>query len=328
MYIINTDTLKKGDIILIKDESPESRRIRRASHSDYHHAMLYRSHASYIEADGTGVQAKNSQRKLFEQEDDVAVLRLKKTPPGDVIERILTDAGRKVGTEYTTEDAKRAVIFADRAAIVPNQQFCTRFVAQAYLSAGIEIVANADYCTPQQILESPQLILVANPLRKACQAEIDMAAEKNPATNVMEDATNNIIDAAKQFTGEDIQTLEQLTAYVIKHPAKEEEIVAIIKNSGYLTVWQIEEQQNPQQYNYDQFMAYFDHPLIGCVVAEELLFSAEEQIAFYLARLAQAKQTYREHPTTYFALFTELYTHLLNQMRKMQTMCLKVLEED
>jgi cell wall-associated NlpC family hydrolase len=59
-YILDVNVLQKGDIILIRDDSNESKRIREASKSEYHHAMIYRSEYSYIESDGTGVQAKIS----------------------------------------------------------------------------------------------------------------------------------------------------------------------------------------------------------------------------------------------------------------------------
>lgn len=75
-YILKYSDLQRGDIIIDREDSDESRKIRKFTHSDYSHARLY-VNASVMEANGLGVQSVNPQRLLYDSPDDVVVLRCK-----------------------------------------------------------------------------------------------------------------------------------------------------------------------------------------------------------------------------------------------------------
>ena len=57
-YILKYSDLQRGDIIIDREDSDESRKIRKFTHSDYSHARLY-VNASVMEANGLGVQSVN-----------------------------------------------------------------------------------------------------------------------------------------------------------------------------------------------------------------------------------------------------------------------------
>ena len=75
-YILKYNDLQRGDIIVDREDSDESRKIRRITRSDYSHARLYVNN-SVMEANGLGVQSVNPQRILYDSPDDVVVLRCK-----------------------------------------------------------------------------------------------------------------------------------------------------------------------------------------------------------------------------------------------------------
>jgi hypothetical protein len=255
------------------------------------------------------------------------VLRPLNKPNDNVIHQIVEFTGRKVGTEYSTAEARRAVIFADRLALEPNLQYCTRLVAQAYEAAGISIVPNADYCTPQQILESAILQRIDGALKIATSQDVTLAKEENTATDLMEDATNALFDAVRHKFGDQIQNFEQLSNFVVDYPAEEPVIFQILLDSGYLKVWEQEEQLNPQQYNYDHFMTYFNEEPAQYWAAGKLMVGADQQIEFYLQQIIIAEMNFQQHPIPYFKSFVELYKNLLHQMLRMKGMAMQVLSK-
>src|SRR5438046_2779098 len=146
MYLLDIDKLEAGDIVLTRSNSVISQLVRRLTKSEYSHAILYVGVSSCIDSDGYGVQSQNIQRLLYENTADVKVLRLKKAKDKSEIPNAIVFARQKIGTEYSIDEAKVALLKTEIEAKEPNRQFCTRFVAQAFESAGISLVDNPGYC--------------------------------------------------------------------------------------------------------------------------------------------------------------------------------------
>ena len=72
MYIFDLNKLKKGDIILEKNDDQISELVRKLSHSTFSHAILYVGEGSCLEADDIVISF-NIQRKLVENKDAVVV---------------------------------------------------------------------------------------------------------------------------------------------------------------------------------------------------------------------------------------------------------------
>ena len=258
MYKINLEKIISGDIILTRSSSRESILIRQISKCDYSHALLYVGVGSCIESDGLGVQSQNLQRLLFENPDDVLILRLNEN--NDAIPGAIVFARQKVGTEYSTSEARIARLENDLKAKEENRQFCTRFVAQAYESSGVKIVSNPDYCSPQDILESKFLSIINDPILEASEAEIAFVNGKDNPLEKQTQIHNFIFESARNISKQDIQTFEQLGNYIIANPQKDDEITEIVIKSGYLEMWKMDVDKNPWHYDYKEFLNHYKNP--------------------------------------------------------------------
>ena len=76
MYIVIMEKLRAGDILLTSEKAFTSKFIRTMTKSDYSHAILYVGYGSYIHSDTKGVHSGNIQRLLFDNPDDIKVLRV------------------------------------------------------------------------------------------------------------------------------------------------------------------------------------------------------------------------------------------------------------
>lgn len=257
MYVINFEKLEFGDIILIRSNTRISQLVRHRTQSQYSHAILYVGVASVIDSDGYGVQSNNIQRLLIENVDDAVVLRLKEKAPN--IEQVEFFARQKIGTEYSTEEALATRINKDIEAKEPNRQFCTRFVAQAYKNADITIVDNPDYCTPEDLLKSDQLMIIEDVLREASKKEIEFANSENPNVTQRE-IHNSIFKKAREISGIDIQTFEQLNEMIIEKPDLDGEFTDFVRQSGYLNMIEGDMEKNPWYYKAEKMMEHYKVP--------------------------------------------------------------------
>jgi len=212
MYIIDIKKIEVGDIFLTRSNSRVSQLVRQLTKSEFSHAVLYVGVSSCIESDGPGVQSQNLQRLIFESPSDIKILRIKNEK--NRISDAIVFARQKIGTEYSLEEAKLALLEKQKKANEPNRQFCTRFVAQAYQSAGVNIVENPDYCTPEDLINSEFLVEIKEALRKATEAEIKFAKSESPLKK-QQKIHNEIFKEARKISNTDIQTFEQLSKYVL-----------------------------------------------------------------------------------------------------------------
>lgn len=256
MYKLIKDLLIYGDIILIKSDSRLSRKIRDKSNSEFSHAMLYMGNSSFIDSDSGGVQANNIQRLIFENAEDVAVLRL--IINREKLPQVESFARSKIGTEYSLKEAIGA---SDEnkafEAMEPNRQFCTRFVTQAYKSAGINLVDNYNYPIPDDILNSKLLVRVKDLVREAYQTEIEFAKSESPLKK-QTDIHNSIFKEARRISKLDIQTFDQLYNLVIEHPEYDEELTEFVGKSDYLYMMENDLKENPCHYDSKLFLKHYN----------------------------------------------------------------------
>lgn len=312
MFLINYRELEAGDILLIRFNTKLSKNIRQYSKSQYSHAFLYVGLASLIEADGLGVQSQNIQRVLVEKEDDIVLLRLKSKVSNEEMQKVIEFARITIGTEYSPSEARLSNKEKDITAKNPNRQFCTRFVAQAYLNAGIKIVSNPDYCTPEEVLQSPLLQIKSNFLKQATQEEIIYAQEENTVLIKQMDIHNEIFESARNIFNYDIQNFPNLEEYILLNHNKKQEIdkiTQIIEASGYLTLWQIDVQKNPGYYDYSFFLSHFVGINNRKKVANFLISTDNSR---FFANLEAAKIRYSYFQQRYFLIMIALYETLIN----------------
>lgn len=308
MYIINSSQLKEGDILLTRSSSRESQLIRQITSSDYSHAILYVGIKSCIESDGLGVQSQNIQRLLFENNDDVTILRLKDSDNN--ITKAIEFARQKVGTEYSTSEARLARLEKEISAKEPNRQFCTRFVAQAFNHAGILLVENPDYCSPQEILESEKLNMINDILRVATEKEIEYAKSESPLEKQIE-IHNIIFESTRNILNRDVQNFEQLANELIKQPEKDSEIVKVIKDSGYLEMWKKDVNKNPWFYDFENFLEHIRNPKQILEIGTFLSTTEKTTRSRFIETKKFLEKGYKYSGLEYFKIEIELYDKLI-----------------
>lgn len=324
MYILNIENLESGDIILTRSESEISQLVRRLTKSEYSHAILYVGVSSCIESDGPGVQSQNIQRLIFENTPDVKVLRVKEKSSNNIISDAIVFARQKIGTEYSIDEAKIALLKKQISANEPNKQFCTRFVAQAYQSAGLKLVDNPDYCNPEELSKSELLIEVENPLREANEAEIEFANSESPLKK-QEEIHNTIFREARKISGQDIQTFEQLSKYVLENPQNEPEITKVIEDSGYLTMWEMDTKNNPWHYDSQLLIDHYKNPTQIVEVALFFATTEKETRSRFEITLETLNFGYMFYQQKYFEIQIELYQKLIELSLKREITALKIL---
>lgn len=323
MYIFDLDKLTVGDIILTRQNTRISQLVRQVTGSQYSHAILYVGVASVIDSDGLGVQANNLQRKLIENPDDAVVLRLRDTTEIGILKEAEIYARRMIGMAYSTKEAKISHLTNELESKEPNRQFCTRFVAKSYESAGVNIVNNPNYCTPEDLLQSNKLIKIDNCLRLANEKEIEFANSENPLEKQTE-IHNAILVKARELTGNDVQTFEQINESIVKIPEIDIEMSEFVKASGYLVMMEMDEQVNPQHYSAEKMIEYYRDPEVIFKVAMKFATTesqTRERLEMTIAHLIQLDKLY---PRNYFKMEIELYRKLIAYSYKRETEAIKV----
>jgi hypothetical protein len=313
MYVLVEQTLRKGDVILLRFETEKSKLIRRFSNSQFSHAMIYVGGSSIIDADGPGVHAHNLQRLLIPKEDDVVVLRSKNAST-DHLWKVEQFVRSKVGTEYSMEEARKVVRNGE---FVPedNRQFCTRLVAKAYEFAGLNIVERADYCSPKDIEGSNELFVLQNVVKVANEEEIHYASETETPLQKQEEITNQVLENIRILTGADIQNFEQLDEFLQENPDLDSEVTQIITKSGYLNLWEIDMQRNPWHYDFDTFMNHYPETQFAHTgkwlvnICKELFYRFTIMHRHYQQKSSQVKMDY-------FEKMYQLYSKLLELNNK------------
>ncbi|MDE5422637.1 hypothetical protein L3073_10505 [Ancylomarina sp. DW003] len=325
MYIFEIEKLRLGDIILIKSETRISQMVRRLTQSQYSHAILYVDICSVIDSDGYGVQSNNIHRRLVAKENDAVVLRLKDENKNSVLNKVEVFARRKIGTEYSTEEAKIALISKELKAKESNRQFCTRFVAQAYHNAGIDLVENPDYCVPEELLNSDELQIIDGVLREASEKEIEFANSENPLAKQME-IHKNIFQRARELSGLDIQTFENVNQVIIDMPEIDSELTDFVRNSGYLTMMEYDVEKNPWHYNAKKMIEHYNTPEV--IVDTSMFFAStesktRERLNMSINALIQLDKNF---PREYFKMEIELYRKLIDFSYTRESEAIKVLK--
>ncbi len=324
MYKIDIQKIEAGDIILTRSSDRESILIRKITNCEYSHAILYVGIGSCIESDGLGVQSQNIQRLLFEKPNDVVVLRLNesKTP----IAGAIVFARQKIGTEYSTSEARLARLEKDAEAKENNRQFCTRFIAQAYENAGIKIVKNPDYCSPQDILESKYLHTIDNVISEASKEEIDFVNEKDDPLEKQTEIHNIIFESIRNLSGEDIQTFEQIGKYLLENPTKDKDVTQILEASGYLQMWKTDIEKNPWHYDYEEFLMHYKNPIQRKEVGYFFASTESQTRKRFLITLDTLKFGYSFYSQNYFKILIELYHKLIELSEQRESVGLLALK--
>lgn len=302
---LNDSVLCPGDVILTTTTAAISKVIRAATGGDISHAMVYVENRSVIDATGDGVHARNTQRLFFEDECTVHAMRLRNSISDPQLQAIRAYLRRHIGTQYSVKEAILTSLGGARQ--WSKKQFCSRLVAQAFASTGIELVADCNFCSPANLKDSLLLVPVSNATVPVTADEAVWWRSNEDVPQRMREAINAILEGAR-IKDPTIQIFEDLHSYLVRHPQDDNEFCEMLEKSGYLLVWKIEWNKNRWQY---------DFALMSVAPAAQIedycwsvLANEESGPNRYIVNRGGYMLLWRQTNLRFFRMMLDLYDHL------------------
>lgn len=301
--------IQPGDVVLTTTSEPLSQAIRKVTGADISHAMICVATSSVIDSTGDGVHARNLQRLILEPGCAGHVLRPVNPLTTDQLRSMISFVRAAVGTRYTMAGAAKSVL---AGFVAGRRQFCSRLVAQAYRNAGVNLVSDADFCHPGELLKSVALVAVPNVLRNLSLDEEADWREDIDNVQAMRDSTNALLQEARKLSPE-IESLNDIDAYLVEHPEGDAQLVQALRSSRYLELWRDEFERSSWQYHIAMMEGHNGSEERKQRYCEKLLADEELCQNRFILNHAGYVTLNTWHPRQYFALMVELYdilTHL------------------
>lgn len=308
MKRLQIDSVQPGDILFTARPGKISKTIRAATEGVVSHAMICVQHSSFIDSTSDGVQARNLQRELFEDDEQAFHFRLKNPPRREVMEQIIDYARAEVGARYSISEAARSVAAVRRPR--SRRQFCSRLVARVYKMAGIELVPDADYCSPEDLRRSPLLKELTVEFEPVSGEEFAWMSDRPNPIQATHNAQNAVLDAARSVDPE-VENFNDLYGFLVKRPEADQVIAGALESSGYLEIWKMEVDEHPWRYTHglmDKLSASPEVVRDYCIGTVKEAYSGGIRFA---VNLAQLRELQRQHPRESFRLEIALYETLV-----------------
>ncbi len=324
-YLLDLKQLQPGDIVLEAGETPiVSEAIKRATSSDYSHAMIYTDHSLIHAVKKEGVFSKNPQRMLRSSRESFKVLRLKDSSLQSKLEEICDNASAKVGSLYSTSEASKSAL-QNTPKETSKKQFCSRLVAQSYSQEGVLLVDDANYCTPEDLNKSPLLEVVENCVREAGEEDLEMASREDPNLENQKETFKWLNLARKHLKKEGayIQTINDVGEHLSQNRSSDKRICKLIESTNYLSIYNVDRTLNTYRYSAQKFtekmQASLNHDEI---LAGEVDLNRRE-LERHGKSIRVARHNYHNINLKFIKLHIKLYRNLL-----LETECrLKVIKE-
>lgn len=252
MKRIRVDALQPGDIVLTASKSATGKAIRTTTVAMVSHAMICVGYGSVIDSTGVGVQARNVQRELFKPLERVYAFRLKVPLGKERLNDVIDFARSQIGARYSAKEAVRSVLPGPRPR--GRRQFCSRLVARSYAAAGVLLVADEDYCTPEQLGLSPLLRQLDDVTEIVSEEEIAAWRERPDPIAMTHAAQNEILDGVRKLAP-NVEHFGDLDRIVREHPEWDLHIAGLFRTSGYLDLWRNDVAVNPWHYDVEALEA-------------------------------------------------------------------------
>lgn len=301
-----TSLIQPGDVVLTTTPERVSQAIQKITGADISHAMICVGKSSVIDSTGDGVHARNLDRIFLEPGCSGYVLRAIEPLTTDQLHTVMSFARAAVGTQYTKAGAAKSVL---AGSVAGRKQFCSRLVAQAYRSAGVDLVPDADYCHPGELQRSEVLVEVPNVLRDLNVEEEIYWREDSDNVQVMRDSTNILLQEARKLSSE-IESLNDIDVYLVKHEGGDAHLVQALQISRYLGLWQDEFERNGWQYHVAMMEGHRAPEELKRKYCEDLLDDQKIGQNRFVINHAGYVRLNAVHPRRYFALQVELYQKL------------------
>ncbi|MGF1899457.1 YiiX/YebB-like N1pC/P60 family cysteine hydrolase [Aliivibrio sifiae] len=236
MLKINHTKLQAGDIILTRSQlGLNSAIIRLGTWGSFSHASLYLGEGSYMDSTPEGVHSGNLYRLIFAHSSYVKALRLKdEYITQDIIKNATNYVRSKYSQEYSKTHALMSVPWAKaKGADTKNRAFCSRLVASAFTSAGLNIVDNPNFASPEDLNQSSYFFEVNNITEPANEIELNAPFEKGHILEQQKNITSKLFKSFRHASGKDIQTFEQAILATIEQTSIDSVFTNTITDSGY-----------------------------------------------------------------------------------------------
>ncbi len=244
--------LQKGDVLFTRSKFVGTG-IAKATNGRFGHVMLYLDHM-IIHADTKGVWSKNPQRILMNDQSRLAVYRLKNPLSVESLQRIESYARSRVGSLYSIPQATKSIQSPIKKATdryLQDRQFCSRLLAQSFAEVGINLVADINYCTPNEIADSAFLQEVPNAVVLASAGDIDFCATPDFNEEIQVETykwLNQVRALSEKHKLRPVYAQSDVSQWVIDHPQFDAVICDYIQGTKYLSLYDVDNKKNPWRY--------------------------------------------------------------------------------
>jgi hypothetical protein len=312
MKRVNVNNIRPGDIILTARLHPTSKGIRYFTDGEVSHAMICVQYGSVIDSTSEGVQAWNPQRDFFSDKEEVFAFRSKAALSEAQLKTIIDYVRSEIGTRYSKREAVRTVVGGHKPR--NERQFCSRLVARAYASAGVQLVSDKDYCSPEDLRTSPLLVELTDVVEDVSSGE--KAAWRNHPDPIkkMKASQNAVLKAARRIRPS-VENFDDLDQLVRDHWEHDAWIAKVCRKSGYLDVWREDRRINPWHYDF----ALMDQMTSSATEADirgyclHTVSDTRQGGDRFINNLVAYRQLQASTPRKTFVQFVELYEILVHQ---------------
>lgn len=312
MKCIKIDSVEPGDILFTA--RPDSKLVRFATQGIVSHAMICVQQGSFIDSTMDGVQARNLQRELFQDDEQVFHFRLKEPVAREILSNVIDYARAEIGARYSLPEAIRSVAGLRKPR--SKRQFCSRLVARVYKRAGIDLVPDADYCSPEDLRRSPLLMEIPAETESVSAEEVDWRVASSNPIQATHQAQNAVLDAARSIDP-DVESFNDLYSLLVDRPDADPVVAAALRDSGYLDLWRTEIDLHPWRYVpglIDEISGASEDLRDYCIGTVREAYSGNIRFA---VNLVQLRAFYSQYPRESFRLEVELYETLVqNDQRR------------
>lgn len=321
-YILKTDALCPGDIIMEKGDERFSQIYNQRYGTPYTHAKLYIGNGEYIDTDGLTVKSQQVLRTLYQHNDDAIVLRCKEELTTIQLSVIEAFVRSEIGKEFHMPTKVYPSAKSDDTQ-EKNREYCVRLVATAYEAAGIKIVETPSYCTPKDIICSDRLHKLDIELATATQQD-EVYAKSSCIINDQEDIIWNFFAKIRNVTSADIQTEEQFVIFLLAHPEYDDIIYKTIKDDQYFKMLEEYHKDHPEEYDAKLLLdKYMENAIIQAYVVST--HACSMQMGHWGTNLQTYTRLQESCKLKTFSLFVKLYKTLNNDCERRKLIFLEVM---
>lgn len=312
MKIIDHSALQPGDILLTTSPHIDSKLVRFGTKSDISHAMLYLASTSVMDSTGDGVHSRNLQKMLYEDSCEIYALRPKTPLAPKALSIVIAYARIANGTSYSLVEAVRSVTTQTRAG--SRKQFCSRLVARAYSAAGIDLVENPDFCTPQDLKDSPLLQILESPAVYLSEEDAAEIEAQPKGVDGMISVTNAFLAQAREMS-RDILGIEDAFVFIRVNRWFDQRFTVALKTSGYLDYWRTEHERFPWRYDFAAMQEFVEDTALELAMDNYCLETLKDDeagvFAHWIQSLQALKSMPRQFPSKTYGAMLELYENLV-----------------